>query len=235
MKPLTKTEKAVLSGGTVYQTKVKAVSDGLGKTERVIKRSKNAKLGKTVTAKAWQGMPIYTVTLEERATCPRSCVHWADCYGNNMPFATRYAAGADLESAIWSELEVLQKRHPEGFAVRLHVLGDFYSVGYVALWARALASFPALHVWGYTARHPGTDIGDAVDTLNRECSDRWLVRFSGLHGHALGALSMDEAETVSAVEKREAFICPEQTGKVDGCAACALCWKAQKPVAFITH
>ena len=53
--------------------------------------------------------------------------------------------------ATWSaKLRLLDIDHPNGFAVRLHNLGDFYSLQYVALWRRLLARHPALHVWGYT-------------------------------------------------------------------------------------
>ena len=33
----------------------------------------------------------------------------------------------------------------------------------------------------------------------------------------------------------DAFVCPEQTGRVDGCGKCGLCWNKDKNVAFIEH
>jgi hypothetical protein len=225
---------AIEIGRTVYHQAVKA-ADNLGKTERVIKRSTNAKLGKAITRGKWSGMPLYTVTLEERATCPKTCAHWATCYGNNMPFATRYAAGETLEAQITVEVAALAKRHPDGFAVRLHVLGDFYSTDYVALWASLLREFPALHVFGYTARMPGTPIGDAVQVVRGQHRGRFEVRLSGNFTESMAAVSMDDPRAVEMVAEKRAFICPEQTGKVAGCGACGLCWTADKPVAFVTH
>jgi hypothetical protein len=225
------TERAITDGHTVYRKSVKTV-DALGKTENVIKRSTNAKIGKTVTRGQWASMPIYTVTLEERATCTRACIHWADCYGNNMPFATRYAAGTLTEDRMEAELATLQKRHPRGFVVRLHVLGDFYSVTYVAKWARWLGMFPALRVYGYTHHKAGTSIGDAVRTL---AGDRWQVRVSGDASAPFAALSADQPEAVTMLASKAAFACPEQQGKVKDCGACALCWTARKPVVFVTH
>lgn len=226
------TERAIANGHTVYRASVKDVANGLGKTENVVKRSTNSKIGNKVTRGTWASMPIFTVTLEERATCTRACIHWQDCYGNNMPFTTRYAAGDALEARIELELATLQKRNPRGFVVRLHVLGDFYSVGYVAKWGRWLTMFPALRVYGYTHHRAGTEIGDAVRTLT---CDRWQVRVSGDAGASFAALSADQPEAVPMLASKAAFACPEQQGKVKDCGACALCWTARKPVVFVTH
>lgn len=235
MKALSATELAVMEGTTVYRKSVKGV-EAMGKTERPIKRSTNAKLGKLVTAKVWGGMPVYTLTLEERATCSRACAHWSSCYGNNMPFATRYVAGPALEAEIERDLETLQRKHPGGFVLRLHILGDFYSVSYVKRWGEWLSRFPALNVYGYTHWPKGNAIRKALEAVKADHADRFRVRWSGDQTEATDtALSMDDPETQRKVAAKEAFICPEQTGKVEGCGACGLCWMATKPVAFLTH
>ena len=147
MKPLSKTQMAVLSGKSVYHSlRVKSVADGMAKTERAIKKSTNVKLGKRVTKGPLKGFPIFTLTLEERATCPASCIHWDDCYGNNMMNATRYTGDNSLLAQIELDLAYYQAKYPEGFLLRLHVLGDFYSVAYVAAWAKWLGMFSALHI-----------------------------------------------------------------------------------------
>ena len=59
------TDNAIKNGESVFHAhKVKSVLDGMGKTEKVIKKSKNKKLGKKVTKGIFKNMPIYTVTLE---------------------------------------------------------------------------------------------------------------------------------------------------------------------------
>lgn len=236
-KPLTKTEIAVATGKSLFHAaKVKSVTAGMGKTERVIKKSTNAKLGKRVTKGKLAGFPIYTVTLEERATCPSTCAHWADCYGNNMPFATRYAADDTLIETMGRELESLNKRHPDGFLVRLHVLGDFYSVDYVAHWANWLDQFPALHVYGYSAWHDDTSIGMALDQTRRTFGTRFMVRQSGNFDQPyMTALSADDIRAMDKVNDKQAFVCPVQLDKTPDCGACGLCWTARKPVVFITH
>lgn len=225
------TQSAIEQGTTVYRKSVKSAAS-LGKTERVVKRSTNAKIGNLVTRGAWAGMPIFTLTLEERATCTRACIHWADCYGNNMPFATRYAAGATLEAQIEIELATLQRKHPNGFVVRCHVLGDFYSVEYVAKWGRWLMMFPALRVYGYTHHKHATPIGGAIASL---ACERWQIRVSGDATVPFAALSADQPEAAQALASKAAFQCPEQVGKAASCGACALCWTARKQVVFLTH
>ena len=53
------------------------------------------KLGRLVTKGKFKGYKVFSLTLEERATCPTSCERWGDCYGNNMPFAHR------LQETCW--------------------------------------------------------------------------------------------------------------------------------------
>ena len=239
---LTKTQIAANAGKTLFQYRVKKADRSLmGKTELLIKKSTNDKLGKKVKKGYYKGFPIYTLTLEERATCPRSCVHWLDCYGNNMRYAYRYEAGSALEAMLEVELAELQRKHPKGFLVRLHILGDFYSVSYVAKWASWLGKFPALHVYGYTANQPSaTDklersIGQAILSLRENANGRFAIRFSGNFDDNFSANSFDDIRSKEALERKEAILCPEQTKQVNSCADCALCWVAQKPVIFQTH
>ena len=239
---LTKTQIAANAGKTLFQYRVKKADRSLmGKTELLIKKSTNAKLGKKVNKGKYKGFPIFTLTLEERATCPRSCVHWLTCYGNHMRYAYRYEAGPALEAMLEIELAELQRKHPKGFLVRLHILGDFYSVGYVAKWAGWLGKFPALHVYGYTANQPNaTDkleraIGQAILSLRDNCNGRFAVRFSGNFDDNFAANSFDDIRSKQAIERKEAILCPEQTEQVNSCADCAVCWAANKPVIFQTH
>lgn len=197
--------------------------------DRVLKDGhQSRKIGKMVRKGPRRGWPIYTLTLEERATCPRSCAAWSICYGNNMQAAERIVAGRELEARLWAELGELQRAHPGGYMVRLHVLGDFYSEAYVALWERALAAFPALHVFGFTARLPGAGaIGDALWALAATW-DRFAMRFSGLEGGRFAAQLVPDHDA-------GAIVCPAQTGATECCATCALCWGSDRSIAFLKH
>lgn len=186
------------------------------------------KIGKTVLKGRRRGWPIFTLTLEERATCPRTCAAWGFCYGNHMQAAERIVAGAELEHALWAELEGLQRVHPSGFMVRLHVLGDFYSAEYVGLWLRALDTFPALHVFGFTARDPSSDIGRALFAAAAQRWERFAIRFSGLPGPVM-------ASQLAPDHDPDAIVCPAQLGGTDCCATCAFCWHSDRTVAFLRH
>jgi hypothetical protein len=197
---------------------------------RVLKDGhQSRKIGKFVTKGLRRGWPLFTLTLEERATCPRSCAAWSFCMGNNMQAAERITAGEALEQALWQELERLQAKHRRGFMVRLHILGDFYSADYVELWARALESFPALHVFGFTARDPAiSEIGARLLHMATTQWDRFAMRFSGLDGPMFGSQLMPDAHPA-------AIQCPAQTGATECCATCALCWNSRRSIAFARH
>lgn len=187
------------------------------------------KIGGRVMKGAWRGFPIFTLTLEERATCPRSCEQWLSCYGNGMRWPSRLEAGPALEKRLWEDLEAKQKKHPAGFVVRLHVLGDFYSTDYVDVWAEALDTFPALRVFGYTAHPIDSPIGTAIRELIGLHPDRFKLRFSGLDAPEFGAVVADSADDT------QHLVCPAQTGKTDCCATCALCWSTDRTIAFLKH
>jgi len=194
--------------------------------QRVLKTGhQSRKIGKTVQKGRLRNAPIYTLTLEERATCERGCPAWAFCYGNGMQAAERIVAGAALETALWDELSELQGQHPRGFLVRLHVLGDFYSLAYVDLWRRALAEFPALHVFGFTGRRDA--IGDAVRDLADADWNRFAVRSSG-------RAEPRKASVISDVDSI-GVVCPAQTGASDCCATCTLCWQSDVTITFRRH
>lgn len=213
------------SGRSIFPTRV-FDPDEVG---RVLKDGhQSRKIGKFVTKGPRRGWPIFTLTLEERATCPRNCKAWGFCYGNNMQAAERIVAGPELEEALWNELLQLQFAHPGGFMVRLHILGDFYSLGYVKLWRRALDAFPALHVFGFTAHQPESEIGAALWQLSGNHWDRFAVRFSGMRGEMMASHLADEADPM-------AIACPAQTGATECCATCALCWHSQRSIAFARH
>ncbi len=195
------------------------------------------KIGDRVTKGAWAGMPIFCLTLEERATCPATCHHWRSCYGNGMHWSRRHAHGADLEFLLQQELVEKQSAHPAGFVVRLHILGDFYDAAYVALWSRWMQTFPALHVFGFTAREEFSDEGILIRMLNQDYPARWVIRFStpaarAIPGarYAITAWQAPDGPTLAG-----AVVCPAQTGRTACCGTCAFCWTGTKPVAFIAH
>jgi hypothetical protein len=101
-----------------------------GLTARQMSERIGAKIGGDVLVGRLKGARIFTLTLEERATCPRSCAHLAGCYGNAMPHPVRWQADDAFEDRLSMEIAELCAAH-DTVLVRLHILGDFYSARYV--------------------------------------------------------------------------------------------------------
>jgi hypothetical protein len=221
---------------TIYQKGIKSPADN---PSPILKKgSSNTKLGFKVTAKKWTGKRLYSLTLVERETCPTSCHHWDDCYGNNMPFAHRFSING-LKNRLRAEIDSLMQKHKEGIIIRLHVLGDFYSVGYVEFWEDMLFTHPKLCLFGYTARR-GDNIANAIWLMNTRFSERCVIRHSGNYEAGTPHDSQDPFEENWSYAAEESFTgksfdCPEQTGDLKDCASCGLCWITPKTVRFQTH
>jgi hypothetical protein len=171
-------------------------------------------------------MPVLTLTLEERATCPRTCHHWLSCYGNAMPMPRRHAHGDALIERLDEELRYYAAQDADGFAVRLHVLGDFYSVEYVHAWIRWMQQIPQLHVWGYTARQPATEIGALLAAMNEAWPTRWRMRFSVAADTPPGAMQVTTIwRQPEGARVPEGLSCPQQRDKFATCGNCGICFQ----------
>lgn len=214
---------AVLEARTIFPSRV------ISPDNSVLKSGDNQrKLGKIITKGRWKGFPVFSLTLEERATCPTTCLQWRSCYGNNSGHAKRYEHGSDLERQLWKELYFLQQKYPGGFVVRAHLLGDFYSVSYVDLWRAALDHFPAMCVFGYTAWTCDTAIGQAVAKIRNSHWDRFAVRTSGAR-RGLRTI------VFQARAPKGVIPCPAQEGRTASCSTCGLCWQTKRPIGFKAH
>lgn len=214
---------------TIYPASVISAAEAVN----LLVPGKNSwKIGDTIAKGKWKGFPVYTLTLEERATCPLTCRHWRSCFGNHMNWARRIRHDDTFENRLPFEVARLQLAHPHGFAVRLHVLGDFYSVRYVGLWKRLIETFPALHIFGFTARWERSDpIALALIELAIEQWDRFAIRFSNAPVDECSTVSIEHPSQAPA----DAVVCPQQIGKTMSCATCAFCWQSKKRVAFVQH
>ena len=221
---------AVVEGRPLFPGRVVAAVNA---PRMLVSGVNSRKIGSTVAKGPRRGWPIFTLTLPERTTCPRTCAVWNACYGNGMNWARRVKPSPLFERALRRELADLQAKYPGGYLVRLHVLGDFYSERYVDLIARSIDDFPAFHAFGFTARDPDTDeIGSAVWALAIERPDRFTFRFSGMAGpeHAARVIEHGDVDP-------DAIVCPAQSGGTDCCATCALCFTPSftRSIAFRRH
>jgi hypothetical protein len=199
----------------------------------------SAKIGARVMKGSWTGLPIFTLTLEERATCPSSCALWRECFGNAMPFARRHAHGPDLIARLDADLRELAARHRDGFVVRVHVLGDFWSIGYLMAWFRWVRDIPGLRVFGYTAHAADSDEGAIIQMANALWPDRCAIRFSVAPEAAIGPM---QATTIwrkaGSPWVPEGLVCPAQQDRTQACATCGLCWSpamADTRIVFVGH
>jgi len=200
----------------------------------MLKRGKqNKKLGDKVTVKMWKGMTMYSLSLEERATCPSDCEQWDNCYGDNMPFAHRFDHNDhNFIGYLEMQLAELNDKHPDGFVVRLHVLGDFYDGKYIVQWQLWLHQFENLRVFGYTHHTADSQLGNMINNVNRIHTDRFRVRFSDDDSTSFNA---SVVQTTAEALARPGIVCPEQSKFTDSCATCGYCWSSDQPVIFYEH
>ena len=187
--------------------------------------SLNGKMGKgsnVITKGKWAGMPMFQMSLEERATCPDTCGQWASCFGNNMAFGHRIDhTHPEFLSILGAEVELLAKKYRHGVVVRPHVIGDYFSVEYAQWWTGAVEKHKSLHLFGFTHRLRDSDIGRII--LKGNENPRVWIRFS------------DQGGDMSANVAGEGIPCPEQTKKTESCLTCGVCWSTTQPVAFKLH
>ena len=187
--------------------------------------SDNKKMGKggnVISKGKWAGMPMFQMSLEERATCPRTCPQWASCFANNMAFAHRIDhTHPDFLPVLHDEIHALARKYRHGFVIRPHVIGDYYSPEYVAFWINQTAEHENLHIFGFTHSLRDSKMGRMITEWNK--NPRVWVRFS------------DQGGEMSANVEGEGIQCPEQTDKTDSCLTCGICWSTTKPVRFIAH
>ena len=209
---------------TVFPYRVKTVTE----VKRVLQSvANNSKLGNGVPVVAkgkWRGMAAFTLTLEERKTCPTSCQMWAECYGNNLRFATRVSSDdmPALQAKIEQELKSLLRTYGR-VLIRLHVLGDFASEEYAKFWANLVLEHRGLHIFGFTQWPRDSEVGRAVQAINDADPERVWIRFSNAGG------------PMSANVEGEGIPCPEQIGKTASCMTCGLCWSTTHPISFKRH
>jgi hypothetical protein len=203
----------------------------------------NRKIGGDVFTGRLRGAKILSLALEERATCPSSCLHWRSCYGNNMHRQIRWAHGSNLQAAITRQVDDYFARDPEALLlVRLHVLGDFYSMDYLETWVTLLDKHAGLTVFGFTAYDKGTKIGNAIDRARDALPDQFMIRNSGRHGE-MGSMTIDYPTRKSVLQSAgiKSYVCPEQLDANEGspkethCGSCALCWESRVNITFIEH
>jgi len=204
-----------------------------GMEPHVIKSSYNVtKLGRTIEVGRWKGLPLYHLAMEERRACPSTCRLYDCCYGNSLTKVRRWRHGPKLLRYIQADLDWLDQRRVcrNGYVLRLHLLGDFFSVAYVEFWLRMLTQHPLLRIYGYTAWQPHTPIGRLIAHERDRNWERFAIRTSE------SDLPEKSTKTISFAPDRarigNARVCPADQGRGTTCGKCGLCWETQEPILF---
>lgn len=228
---------AVVDGRTLFPS---TVVGSMESPRFLVSGHNNPKLGKEVLKGDRKGWPIFHLTLEERATCPRSCEQWLTCFGNAMPQARRHAVDDVFLPLLRGEIATLARANPKGLLIRLHALGDFYSAEYVLAWAEMLAQFPQVAVFGYTARRtddPDPASAKIAQTI-KVMTDAMWARFA-IRTSASDPIARSRSTVVlEDPQEPDTIVCPAQTGGTEACASCGLCWSESardKTIAFLKH
>ena len=189
------------------------------------------KLGSHFSKGAWLGMRIYTLSVPERSTCPTTCQMRLCCYGNRMQIAPRFRVDSDLLAKLTVEIENLADMHPEGYAIRLHALGDFPDVTYTRFWVSAVRATPQLHAFGFTAHTRTSDVGRLIEQESVRW-DRFRIRFSGDRGERSAEVSGD-----APWGRHDAGVtCPADVEHTDiCCGSCGFCITSRDSVVFKLH
>lgn len=226
---------ALMENRTLFPSTVVDVTDEF--SDRLLVSGKNnRKLGERITKGKFKGYALYGLSLEERATCPTDCGVRAFCYGNGMQMARRHRiTDIDLFSTfLEDEIRTILADPIDGLLVRLHVLGDFPSVEYVAMWADLLGEHDRLACYGYT--HWRGEIGDAIESVKSRYPDRFRIRWSSDKSVADGAVVVTHVPTKKRIA--EGLVCPAQTDATASCSTCGLCWEGHAKhdsIVFIKH
>lgn len=220
--------------GTIFPNRVSDPTD----LHTVLKEGRwNAKIGGDVLVGHLKGARIYTLILEERATCPHSCDLWTRCYGNNMSRSTRYRLSPELLERLRQEVAYLCFKH-EKVLIRLHILGDFATMDYLRFWVEQLDPNQNLYIFGFTAWGPETEIGSGIARVREALPGRFCIRHSERSG-PWGSFTVDFPTERKKIGN--AIVCPEQRDAMNGsdrnthCGSCAVCWSSDRPIVFVEH
>lgn len=231
---------AMVENRTLFPSTVVTVDEAF--TDRLLVSGKNnRKLGERILKGKFQGYSLYGLSLEERATCPVDCDARGICYGNGMQMARRHRIAEFGFFADLLEDEIREiLTDADGLMVRLHVLGDFSSVEYVAMWADLLEMHERLACYGYTHRRMkglgGDEIGEAIFALKGRFPDRFRIRWSSDKRMPDGTTII--ARMPEGPRVKEGIVCPAQTDATACCASCGLCWDMKTQfdtIVFVKH
>jgi hypothetical protein len=148
-----------------------------------------------------------------------------------MQIAPRFMVDAALYGKLTVEIENLASMFPDGFAVRLHALGDFPDAEYAGFWIDAGHSMPQLHVLGFTAHERRSEVGAILEAE----SAKW-ARFRRRFSFGVGERSTTIMDDPPWGRHESGITCPADAGHPEiSCGSCGLRISSRERIVFKQH
>lgn len=117
---------ALHEGRTIFPKSVIAAAES---PRLLVSGKNNPKMGEVIVKGSRAGWPIYHLTLEERATCPRTCAQWADCFVPGTKVLTADFRWVQIEAlAVGQEIPAFDE-YADGRQHRMTKMATVEAVG----------------------------------------------------------------------------------------------------------
>ena len=181
----------------------------------------NAKLG-----------DVMTFSLPSKSTCPGASP-WClkRCYahryearrpGCRRAYQSNLAFAEDIEAFTERMIGVLPRIMP---CFRIHVAGDFHSIGYIQAWRRICRAFPQTRFWTYTRSWIAPEL---VGPLKRLRSLKNTQVFASTDSDMPLPPEDWRVAFVSGDPRAKGDPCHKQSGKASSCLECGYCFRREK-------
>jgi hypothetical protein len=174
---------------------------------------------------------IYNFSLPVFVTCPcmtQFCKQY--CYGTHNWYRKQWmkdklqekfelSSTDDFVRQISNEINIARPK-----VIRIHITGDFYSVGYIQKWHDIISAFPDIIFYGYTRVWRDVGLNHVIQQVMHECSNLHL-RASVDFTHIERPNGWLQYSTVQG----EGMHCPHDLDEVDSCEYCGQCWTTTLP------
>ena len=138
----------------------------------------------------------------------------------------------DLYKQLYTEIDVYAPS-----MVRLHVGGDFFTVGQIEAWIKVAKKLPDHRFFGYTRSYRIPELLPALEELRKLPNVKIFASRDTQTGDIPEGWLWAALETLDIEDTSNAIPCPEQKGLVENCAKCKLCINTvvKKNIIFSLH